>query len=64
MKNKSSRSNLASPKTNFQEMEKGYRKWYGSFNETIPESMFTDWNVGVPRIWLQPLCDTFPYISC
>lgn len=46
------------------EMEEGYRKWYGSFNETIPESMFTDWNVGVPRIWLQPLCDTFPYISC
>ena len=51
-------------KLTFKEMEEGYRKWYGSFNETIPESMFTDWNVGVPRIWLQPLCDTFPYISC
>ena len=45
-------------------MELGYAEWYSSFNETIPASMFTDFNVGVPRPWLQPLCDAFPYISC
>lgn len=51
-------------KTIRQKMELGYSKWISSFNQTMPPSMFTDWNVGVPRPWLQPLCDSFPYISC
>ena len=46
-------------------MESAYESWLVDTGvNNAPPSMFTDWNVGVPRPWLQPMCDTFPYVAC
>jgi len=48
-----------------QKMEAGFDAWRIETGlDTAPPSMFTDWNVGVPRPWLQPMCDSFPYVAC
>ncbi|CBY21959.1 unnamed protein product [Oikopleura dioica] len=54
-------SSLANYTTVVSIMEEGFNNWRSSF--TKPPSIYTSFNA-LPRPWLQPLCDTFPYLTC